>query len=102
MDNFYLDQAMDELDNIYHNINNITDTINTINEHINEYQNHLNQVMQIPFPEFNIPNELVAPPPIQEAEERTIMDDILAAEEFRQNEAAFLIQRAWSNFSMYL
>ena len=101
MDDLYIDQVMEELGNIEHNITNITETINNINEHIYEFQNHLNLADQIPPPLFYIPNEVVEPPPVLEVEERTITL-IPAAEVRRQNDAAYRIQRAWTNFYLYL
>jgi hypothetical protein len=95
-----LQEILDELIQIEANIDMATYVVANINRNMNNYQYALNNIND---DYYNI-NNILPPPffaPIEEDEEPTIMDGILAEEEARRDEAARIIQDAWMTKKLY-
>ena len=95
-----LQEIIDELTQIEFNVGAVNQAVANINANMINYQHALNNINE---QYYNIHN--IIPPPIYEyiedEEEPTIMDGILAEEEARRDEAARIIQGAWVTHKLY-
>ena len=99
-----LQAILNELVQIEANVDMVTQAVTNINRNMVNYQYAINNINNINDEyEYNI-NNILPPPfyePIEEEEESTIMDGILAEEEARRDEAARIIQCAWMTKKLY-
>ena len=95
-----LQEIIDELTQIEFNVGAVNQAVANINANMINYQRALDNINE---QYYNIDN--IIPPPIYEyiddEEELTIMDGILAEEEARRDEAARIIQGAWVTHKLY-
>ena len=94
-----LQGIIDELTRIEFNVGAVNQAVANINTNMINYQMALNNINE---QYYNIGN--IIPPPIYEYiedDEPTIMDEILAAEDARRDEAARIIQGAWVTHKLY-
>ena len=98
-----LQSILAELAQIEANVDMVTQVVTNINRNMINYQYALNNINDINDDYYNINN--ILPPPIYEhiedEEEPTIMDGILAEEETRRDAAARIIQSAWVTKKLY-
>jgi len=95
-----LQAILNELTQIEANVDMVTHVVTNINRNMVNYQHALNNIND---DYYNI-NNILPPPffaPIEEEEEPTIMDGILAEEDARRDEAARIIQGAWVTRKLY-
>ena len=94
-----LQDIINELTQIEFNVGAVNQAVANINANMINYQQALNNINE---QYYNINN--ILPPPIYEYiedDEQTIMDEILAEEDARRDEAARIIQGAWITKKLY-